>query len=96
MRTIHKYAVSLTDEFTVRMPEFSQVLCTQMQRGEPWVWALVDTERPERERKFILCGTGLSAPDEPGPYPLWNYVGTFQMDNGFVGHLFVEDETIYG
>lgn len=92
MRTIHKYPVPMQDEFTLSMPRRSRVLCVRVQDSAPFVWALVDTERPYQERRFALCGTGHPAPESTGSHPPWRYVGTFQLDNGFVGHLFTEEE----
>ncbi len=91
MRTIHKYPVPMQDEFTLSMPRRSPLLCVQAQDDQPFVWALVDTEFPYRERRFALRGTGHPAPEDTGS--TWEYVGTFQLDNGFVGHLFAEDES---
>lgn len=90
MRTIHKYPVPMQDEFAVKMPAGAEVLTVQAQHNDPCVWALVDTRRPYQERLFALCGTGYPAPEDTGWHPPWLYVGTFQLDNGFVGHLFVE------
>lgn len=90
MRTIHKYPVPMQDEFALSMPRRSQVLCAQVQDDQPFVWALVDTEFPYHERRFALCGTGHSAPEDTGS--TWRYVGTFQL-GVFAGHLFAEDES---
>lgn len=81
---VWKYRVKVTDEFTIDMPEGAQVLGVQMQHDHPYIWALVDPQRPLAPRTFALFGTGHGF----DPCGL-AYVGTFQMHGGaFVFHLF--------
>ena len=88
MKTIHKYPVPMEDEFVVMMPEWAEVLTTEAQYGEPFVWALVETDNAKVERRFRLCGTG-----HPAPNGEMDYVGSFQLTGGaFVGHIFVDRE----
>ena len=92
MKTVHKYPVEITDEFWVEMPAGAevltvQVLTVQVQQGEPFLWAKVDTAAPYRPHGFRLIGTGLPAGDDPG-----RYVGSFQLEGGtLVFHLFTWD-----
>jgi hypothetical protein len=80
---VFKYPVSLTDTFTVSMPELSTMLTIQMQNGKPYMWALVDPESSLVERRFRLAGTGHPINERVG------YVGTFQLGGGsMVFHLF--------
>lgn len=69
------------------MPKGTTILCVQMQTTVPTIWALVDTEQMETERRrFRIYGTGREIPSESGIY-----IGTVQ--NGpFVWHIFEEKE----
>ncbi len=70
--------------FTIDMPEGAEVLCVQIQRGSPQVWALCDKKAKLGPRKFFLVGTGQEL-DVRG----FSYVGTFQVHQGeLVFHLF--------
>jgi hypothetical protein len=70
---IYKYPVELTDEFSVALPRFCQILTVQVQDGKPFMWikhALNTTNSsslrsddpvlslPLISRKFRLAGTG--------------------------------------
>jgi hypothetical protein len=84
MITVYKYPVVLNDEFTLGLPGKARVLTVQVQRGKPYLWALVDTEEPSRLRHFRLAGTG-----HPINEPISEYLGTFQVEGGLlVFHLF--------
>lgn len=84
MKTIYKYPVPLTDDFTLDLPKGAKVLTVQMQHGEPQLWVLVDPENYTVKRSFRLVGTGHSVPT----VGIW-YINTFQLDNGsVVFHLF--------
>lgn len=89
--TVWKYAVELTDEFSIWMPVGAKPLSVQLQDGEPQLWALVDANEERKEyRRFRLAGTGHLVTEE---YPI--YVGTFQMDGGrLVWHLFAEESEV--
>ena len=82
-KTIWKFPVPLKDTFKVEMPSDSEVLCVQLQDGQPTIWAVVDPSSPKVETPFIIHGTGHPISDEAG-----SYVGTFQLSNGLVFHLF--------
>lgn len=85
MKMIHKFKVSLSEEFVINMPG-AVVLCVQMQRGAPHLWALVDPQLHPEPRKFRLYGTGHSIDKED---QFDRYVGTFQLEGGaLVFHLF--------
>ena len=86
MRTIWKYKIPVTDEFTISMPQDAKILAVQVQYETPVIWAVVDTDKPDEDVKFKLYGTG--QPDINTVDTM--YVGTFQLfDGGFVGHLFI-------
>ncbi len=82
---IYKYPLKVTDEQTVRLPVDSEILCTQIQHGAPYIWALVNEESQlTEERTFITHGTGHQCSQKIGAY-----LGTYQLEGGaFVGHVF--------
>lgn len=83
--TIYKYQFDVADEVTLDMPTGAKVLCVQMQRDAPCVWALVDASAPLEPRCFEVYGTGHKIENVSG----LQYVGTFQMRDGLlVFHLF--------
>ncbi len=84
--TIYKYPLSLESSPVIDMPTGAHVLCVQVQKGEPCLWAVVDPDQPIETRQFRLCGTGHNlAIDDPKSH----YIGTFQLDGGnFIGHVF--------
>lgn len=87
MQTIYKYEVPIEDEFVVELPESAKILCVQVQHGEPFFWALVDTANQPERRRFSLRGTG-HVLDEYLVESA-NYVGSFQLRGGaLVFHLF--------
>lgn len=81
-KVIWKFPVEVTDEFTVLMPEASEVLSVAVQGDEPQMWALVDLTTPMKNRTFLVVGTGNPAPENAG-----RFVGTWQ-GGPFVWHLF--------
>ena len=82
--TVWKYAIVLTDTFTIPMPEGYLILSVQMQYGFPFVWALVNSSNKLVDVNFRLAGTG-----HPISEKNLNFIGTFQMLEGrFVFHLF--------
>lgn len=84
MQTIWKYPIDTTDEQTVKMPCDAEILCVQMQCGQPCLWALVDPEKTTAPVKIRIYGTGHPLPD------IWgDYVGTYQSSGGGgVFHVF--------
>ena len=61
---------------SIEMPKGSQVLCVQVQRGLPKLWAIVDTEASPEFRTFKMITTGTKLPGGLG-----SYIGTFQLDD---------------
>ena len=85
MRTIYKYPVTIVDEFEVRMPRGAQPLCVQVQNGDPFLWALVDTEAAPVQRVLQVRGTGHPCDG----FIASHFVGSFQLHGGaLVFHLF--------
>lgn len=87
MKTIHKYQIvvpSFGTDFEVLMPIGAEILTVQIQRAEPAMWALVETDRQIERRHFRIAITGQEF--GPGKY---RYINTFQTnDNRYVFHLF--------
>jgi hypothetical protein len=83
MKAILKYPIFLEDEFSISMPVDAVPLYVNVQRGEPFLWALATVNGRESERTFYVAGTG---------HPVASdrlYVGSFMLYEGaFVGHLF--------
>ena len=86
VETIHKYPLNVEALPTIKMPAGAQVLCVQVQKGAPCLWAIVDPDQPLEYRYFRVCGTGYGfGMDRTNS----RYIGTFQLDEGaFVGHVF--------
>ena len=84
--TVWKYAVPLTDTFSLSLPVGARVLTVQVQAGQGvMLWALGDPDQETRLRYFRLVGTG-HAIDEVHAL---EYVGSVQLDQGtLVFHLF--------
>ena len=84
MSTIWKYAIPVADKFTLDMPKGAKIISLQVQLGAPCIWAIVDPDLREKEREFVVVGTGHELPD----YPV-EFIGTFQVNNGqLVFHVF--------
>jgi DNA-directed RNA polymerase subunit RPC12/RpoP len=85
-RKIFKYPLPIDDEIEISMPEDSEILTVQTQKGTPCIWAIVDTDAPLTTRRLCLRGTGHAFKGNEG-----KYIGTFQLDNGaLIFHLFEE------
>ncbi len=88
MQTIHKYPIPIADEFALEIPHRAKVLCVQVQRDEPFIWALVDDATSLKSTyTFLLRGTGHNCEDIH--INRESYIGTFQLHGGnIVFHLF--------
>lgn len=88
MRTIWKFPVPIMDEFTLTMPENSEILCVKA-KGlcDSEMWAIVETDAPLEDITFYVRGTGHDIQDLKKS----QYIGTFWLQNGaLVFHLFKE------
>ena len=105
---VYKYPVELTDEFSVTLPRFCQILTVQTQlvegREKPFMWVKHTLNTTKIiQRRFRLAGTGhpIDEPKSPngqmtgdvnGPAK-WQYIDSFQLEGGMlVFHLFVESD----
>jgi len=92
MKTIHKYEVFIYEEkFKLRLPKGAMILSFQTQRFVPILWAMIDTDAVNEDRKFRLYGTGHPIADIPKDANL-HYIGTTQQSQApaLVWHLFEE------
>lgn len=83
---IFKYPLTLPNNI-IRMPLNAHVLCVQMQRGYPTLWATVDPDNGTHERTFNFFGTGHELPDDIYKHV---YIDTVQFEDGTVWHCFEE------
>lgn len=87
MRKIYKYPVEVADIQTILLPLGAQILSVQEQNGQPYIWAILDTETDSEPRRFRLYGTGHNIETDN----VLKYIGTFQLLCGrLVYHLFEE------
>ena len=86
---VYKYRIEAISTFTVSMPASAKVLSAQIKHGTPYMWALTREEDRPVNRVFHLVGTGHPLPDNK--IHDWQYISTFQMENGnIIAHLFEE------
>lgn len=82
MKTIYKYDLELANEQKLSLPSGAELLSVQAQDEKLVLWAVVDTDLPERDFTITLHGTGNPIPEIHGCY-----IDTVQMD-GMVWHFF--------
>jgi hypothetical protein len=97
MKTVFKYRIEAEDASSsddirkvyVRMPKFAEVLHVGWQRGEAFIWALVETTNPSERREFEVYGTGHEIP-AGHRIDVMEHLGTWMTggDRGLVFHLF--------
>lgn len=87
MKTIHKYEIRVSDMQKIELPVNAEILTVQVQKSNPYIWAIIDDNSPMVERVFEIFGTGILIDDEIEIYR--KYIGTFQLESGsLVLHLF--------
>lgn len=88
MSTIYKY--QLTGTNTLNLGEGYKFLHVGEQNGEVYLWAAVDPMAEPLSVTFVIVGTGQNIPAD---YP---HIGTVQMNNGLVWHIFHTKNAITG
>lgn len=88
MTTIHKYSLEITDTQVIQTPHFPHPLSVQEQGGRLVLWAAVDTSRPMFPMTIRIVGTGNPFGDSSSCV----HIGTVQMPNGLVWHVFRKGE----
>lgn len=86
MKTIWKFALLQTDNQLVTMPTGAEILTAQIQDNWICLWAIVDSETNERERRAIeIFGTGHPMRQDIGVSR--KYIATAQQGE-LVWHVF--------
>ena len=80
---IYKYPLLDLGRQELMVPP-GRILCVQMQRDTPCLWAMVDTDQLQAPNIIHVVGTG-----QPMPSGVLEYIGTVQ-DGSFVWHVFRE------
>jgi hypothetical protein len=73
----------------IDMPAGASILSCGEQDGELCVWALCDPDAPKVGRYVAAINTGRQMPSPTG-----EFIGTVQMPNGIVWHLFESHEGV--
>jgi hypothetical protein len=83
MKTVYKYELQQIDDYIgLELPEGAQILHFGIQNNRLMIWALVESDNPNKRRIFRMAGTGHSIIEKN---PL--HIGTV-FDGPFVWHLF--------
>ena len=92
METVWKFRILGTSVQSLDLPKGARILCVQVQREVPHIWAVVDDSIQEYESWLIyIVGTGRPMPRD---FNKLQYIGTCQLDDGyFVGHVFGSRES---
>jgi hypothetical protein len=88
MKTIYKYDLGyrgIDSSKTIKMPDDSICLDVKLIGNDIYLWVLVDTEKPEIERRFTIVGTGWDLGDMPNHS---DYLGTVVTIQKFVWHVY--------
>ncbi len=86
MKTIHKYELHpIMDVTALETDHVEQWLSVDVQRDQPVVWAVVDTDKPLQSHTLYIRGTGHPMTGHEG-----RFLGTILLDNGsLVFHVFL-------
>ena len=86
MQTIFKYNLTKYGKNVVKLPLYASVLSVGLQKDEPVVWALVNTDEVLVDRIFTIIFTG----DDLVHFGLYSdlFLGTVQRTDGIVMHIF--------
>lgn len=86
MKTVYKYPLQITSYQKVGMHQHAQVLHVGAQGNQLFLWALIEDQLPGQERHIRIYGTG----HEIDQSMVLNHLGTVQMPDGCVWHVFEE------
>lgn len=88
MKTIYKYPIKIADKQSFPMPVGANILTLQTQNGNPFIWAMIDTEVPTEEVSIRVYGTSYPISESSN----LEYIGTFHAMYGrnLVFHVFKE------
>jgi hypothetical protein len=83
MILIYKYTPDRLGKISIPMK--AKILTAQMQGTDIVIWAEVDTDNFNEDRRFTIVGTGWDLGEEPSER---TYVATVQEPSGYVWHIF--------
>ena len=94
---IYKYKVDMAEALRapeghhIKMPNDSEILKVEMQKGELCLWAIVNPEDKQETKQTIkIFGTGHPIPNKGSKY-CRSYLGTVFVEN-LVWHVFKQEE----
>ena len=95
MQVIYKYPIRL-DSTVIAMPKFAKPLCVQVQRGEPYIWAMIDPAQSLEDTEIRVVATGelLESKSILGSWDFFEaakYLGTFQLFGALVFHIYYRE-----
>ncbi len=75
MKTIYKYQIPTSLEFSLDLPDGYRILSVGIQDEEPVIWALIDTDNTIKKEyfKLILTGSSINNVDD------LSYIDSFQI-----------------
>lgn len=82
---IWKYPLRLHHGEKIMMPKGARILHMALQQNVPCLWVMVDPDESYKEGRLIYqypTGSEIAQPDTS------IYLGTYQLTNGYVGHVF--------
>lgn len=85
-KEIWKFELKTTDTQSIMMPRGSEILSVQTQMDIPYLYALVLSGEEDQEMMFEIFGTGNPVHCNCGMQR--KYIGTYKLENTFVGHVF--------
>jgi hypothetical protein len=96
IKTIHKYSLFHgvhEDRFTLQLPAGAEILSASfdLKDEEPYLWAMIETTSPMKERIFEFIDTGKLVSRQPDFPNLIErkFIATFQFHDGYtIKHLF--------
>lgn len=90
MNTIYKYRIDPNNEL-ILMKKGAKILSVEGQLDEIFLWAMVDAEQPDEERRFFTFGTGNILPEDMSNF---EFIGTsFLLEDSLVLHTFEQKKS---
>lgn len=62
-KVIWKYQMPVMERFTMKLPKGAEIIRVADQEGMFWLWAVVDSNSPDEERRFVSVKCGANVPD---------------------------------
>lgn len=84
MIAVYKYTLNLIRRQELLIPQNAKILHIGEQNSQITLWAQVNTSEDKTKLPIFIFGTG-----HPIPSPDLEYIGTVQMTNGLVSHVFM-------